>query len=125
MTYLDTHVLVWLYASADTKISATAGEAIENATDLRISPMVLLEIDFLHEIERISVTSKEIYAYLHHQIGLRLCDRVFADIAVMAAAQSWTRDPFDRLIVAQAALGDDLLISKDSLIQSNYSATIW
>jgi len=123
--YLDTHVLVWIYASGSAKISAAASHAIENAADLRVSPMAMLELDFLCEIKRISVGSKEIYAYLHQQIGLCQCDRTFADIAAMAAAQSWTRDPFDRLIVAQAALGDDLLVSKDAVIQSNYSATIW
>ncbi len=125
MIYLDTHVLVWLYASAGKKISPTASEVIEHATDLLISPMTLLEIDFLHEIDRISVDSKEIYAYLHRQIGLNLCDRNFANVVAMAATQSWTRDPFDRLIVSQAAIGDNTLISKDTLIQSNYSATVW
>jgi len=125
VTYLDTHVLVWLYASARKKLSLAASEAIEHSADLRISPMVLLEIDFLHEIERISVDSKKIYGYLHHQIGLRLCDKSFADIAIKAADHNWTRDPFDRLIVAQAALGDNPLISKDSLIRSHYPATIW
>lgn len=49
MIYLDTHVLVWLYASADKKLSPAACVAIEAAKELRISPMVLLEIDFLHE----------------------------------------------------------------------------
>jgi len=125
VTYLDTHVLVWLYASACKKLSPAASQAIEHSDHLRISPMVLLEIDFLYEIGRISVNSREIYGYLHHQLGLRLCDKSFADIVIKAADYNWTRDPFDRLIVAQAALGDNSLISKDALIHSHYSATIW
>lgn len=125
MIYLDTHVLVWLYASADKKISPAAATAIEEDDELNISPMVLLEIDFLHEIERITVDSKEIYTYLHRHIGLNVCNRSFADVVSHAANQSWTRDPFDRLIVAQAALGEHQLISKDAAIQRHYSEAVW
>lgn len=125
MIYLDTHVLVWLYASAGKKISPLASTAIEAEQDLRISPMVLLEIDFLHEIQRITVGSKEIYTYLHRHIGLNLCNQPFAEIVRVAADQSWTRNPFDRLIVAHAAIGEHPLISKDSAIQEHYPETIW
>ena len=125
MIYLDTHVLVWLYASAGKKISSRASTAIEAENELRISPMVLLEIDFLHEIKRITVGSKEIYTYLHRHIGLNVCDQPFVEIVSAAADQSWTRDPFDRLIVAQAAIGEYPLISKDSVIQEHYPETIW
>jgi len=125
MIYLDTHVPIWLYASAKKNISPAACVAIEAEKDLRISPMVLLEIDFLHEIKRISVNSNEIFTYLHHHLGLTVCDRSFSDVVANAATQGWTRDPFDRLIVAQAALGKDMLISKDSIIQTHYSEAIW
>ncbi len=125
MIYLDTHVLVWLYALATRKISPLACEAIEAAHDLRISPIVLLEIDFLHEIGRINMASKDIFADLHLHIGLNVCDRCFGDVVVSASTQSWTRDPFDRLIVAQAALGKDCLITKDSSIQAHYPEAAW
>lgn len=125
MIYLDTHVPIWLYASAEKNISPAACVAIEAEKDLRISPMVLLEINFLHEIKRISVNSNEIFTYLHHHLGLTVCDRAFGDVVANAATQGWTRDPFDRLIVAQAALGKDMLISNDSIIQTHYSEAIW
>ncbi len=89
----NAQVLAWLYALAGKKISPTASEVIEHATDLLIAPMTLLEIDFIRDIDRISVDSKEIYAYLHRQIGLNLCDRNVANVAAMAATQSWTRSP--------------------------------
>jgi len=123
--YLDTHVLIWLYTSVRKSISPAAYAAIEASEDLRISPMVLLEIDFLYEINRINAGSNEIFTYLHHHLGLTVCDRLFVDVVATAATQDWTRDPFDRLIVAHAALGNDQLISKDSIIQTHYSETIW
>jgi len=123
--YLDTHVSVWLYASVGKSISPAAYAAIEAAEDMRVSPMVLFEIDFLHEIKRINVSSNEIFTYLHHHLGLTVCDRSFGDVVANASAHGWTRDPFDRLIVAQAALGKDQLISKDAMIQSHYPETLW
>jgi len=123
--YLDTHVLVWLYASGGKSISPAAYTAIEAAEDMRVSPMVLLEVDFLHEIKCISVSSNEIFTYLHHHLGLTVCDRSFADVVANASTQNWTRDPFDHLIVAQAALGKDQLVSKDAMIQVHYSETLW
>jgi len=125
MIYLDTHVVIWLYASVSKSISPAAYMAIEAADDLRVSPMVLLEMDFLHEINRISVGSNEIFTYLRHHLGITVCDRAFGDVVTNASAQSWTRDPFDRLIVAQAALGKDRLISKDAMIQNHYPETLW
>jgi PIN domain nuclease of toxin-antitoxin system len=39
--------------------------------------------------------------------------------------QDWTRDPFDRLITAQAAVGSDVLITKDATITANYPRAVW
>jgi len=88
-------------------------------------PWCYLKLIFLHEINRINAGSNEIFTYLHRHLGLSVCDRPFVDVVANAAIQNWTRDPFDRLIVAQAALGGDQLISKDSKIQIHYSETIW
>ena len=40
-------------------------------------------------------------------------------------ALSWTRDPFDRLIVAQAAVRDARLITKDRVLRKRYGASLW
>ena len=44
--YLDTHVVVWLYAGETSKLSQAAEELI-NTNDLLISPIVLLEMNYL------------------------------------------------------------------------------
>jgi len=123
--YLDTHVLVWLYASGPEKLGDGARDAIEKSEDIYISPMVLLELDYLHEIGRLNVGSTAVYEYLHHHIGLDMCDRSFVAVVGKAATLCWTRDPFDRLIVAQASLGDNTLISRDATIAENYPHLVW
>jgi PIN domain nuclease of toxin-antitoxin system len=39
--------------------------------------------------------------------------------------QKWVRDPFDRLIVAQASANDAPLITKDEKIRRHYKRAIW
>jgi PIN domain nuclease of toxin-antitoxin system len=125
MIYLDTHVVVWLYADRGVRLSNTARRIIEESHSILISPMVLLELDFLHEIKRITCGSKPVFAYLNEHIHLKICKKPFHTIVIQAADQSWTRDPFDRLITAHAALDGNILITKDETIRSNYANSTW
>lgn len=124
MIYLDTHVVVWLYAGLTNKFSETAG-ALINDHELFISPLVRLELAYLHEIERVTADSDAIIADLSQRIGLQVCDKNFNSVVNLALAMSWTRDPFDRLIVANAAVHDDILLSKDINILTQYTFARW
>ncbi len=125
MTYLDTHVVLWLYAQKGKGLSEKARQVIEESTSILISPMVLLEMDLLHEIGRISIGSSPIYHYLEQNMGLRACAKPFLNILKLASQQTWTRDPFDRIITAQAAIDQNILITKDSTIRQHYSQCAW
>jgi PIN domain nuclease of toxin-antitoxin system len=59
------------------------------------------------------------------RIGLQLCQHPFTDVIEIAAKQSWTRDPFDRIITAQAAIGSNALVTKDNGIRKHYKYAIW
>lgn len=125
VTYLDTHVVAWLYQSGANLLSARAIEAIESAADLRISPMVRLELQYLFEIGRVREPSVGVVDDLASSLGLRVCDRPFADVALEAERFTFTRDPFDRLIVAQAALADAPLVTRDDGIRQAYERACW
>jgi PIN domain nuclease of toxin-antitoxin system len=62
---------------------------------------------------------------LGRDLGVRLCDLPFADVVTAALRQSWTRDPFDRIIVAQAALRRAPLITRDATIRAHYHRALW
>lgn len=124
MIYLDTHVVVWLYAGRLAELSAAARAAIEKQ-DLLVSPMVVLELRFLFEIGRINVPAEAMVSALAQEIGLRVCDLPFARVAGAALEETWTRDPFDRIIVGQAKLRDAPLVSKDGHIQEHYPKALW
>jgi len=125
IAYLDTHVLFWLCENRVDKISAAALDAL-NRHDLLISPIVNLELTYLHEIGRSRRVAQDIVKQLREQVGLRVCDHSFADVAETATFEAWTRDPFDRMIVAHAkANGYAPLVTADEKIRANYARAVW
>ena len=124
MIYLDTHVVVWLYAGKIEKLSEQAKDLINN-NEVIISPIVRLELQFLFEIQRITDEAKLIVSDLSDRIGLKICDKRFNTIIISALNYSWTRDPFDRIIVANADVNHNILITKDQNILNNYEKAIW
>ncbi len=125
MIYLDTHVAVRLYVNGTEGFSETVLQLLEQEDDIRISPMARLEIEYLYEIKRINEQAITIIDSLETSIGLITCNTPFPAIAKAAESLKWTRDPFDRLIVAHASLFDALLVTKDENIQNHYQHTIW
>lgn len=125
LIYLDTHVVAWLYASGAESLSPAATERIEASQDLRISPMVRLELQYLHEIGRVTEPARTVVDELAATIGLQVCDAAFATVVHEAERQDWTRDPFGRLIVAQASLAEAPLVTKDRTLHAAYDDAIW
>ncbi len=124
MIYLDTHVVVWLYAGLNHKLSNTAHQLI-NDNDVLISPAVRLELQYLFEVQRVTVVPDAIVTDLANRIDLQVCAKPFNRIVSAALASNWTRDPFNRLIAAHASLDDDILVTKDGNILRNYTHARW
>lgn len=124
MIYLDTHVVVWAYAGEIERFPASVCSRIEES-DLLISPFVLLELKYLHEIERLTVEPGVIYENLASTIGLTVCDLPLIRVISEAMPQTWTRDPFDRIITATATARDAVLLTKDETILAHYPKAFW
>jgi len=124
MIYLDTHVVLWLYEGLLEKFPATAKKYLEN-NQLSISPIVQLELQYLFEIKRIHSKGNDIIKYLTETLGILLSDEPLFDVIRAATPLSWTRDPFDRIIVATAKLRNTPLLTKDKHITRHYSHAIW
>jgi PIN domain nuclease of toxin-antitoxin system len=124
MIYLDTHVAAWLYAGETGLLPASIRTLIENERCL-VSPIVELELQFLHEIGRLTVSGSEIVSTLGRELGLTSCTIPFAQVVASALENDWTRDPFDRLIVAQASVRRTPLVTQDTVIHDHYPESIW
>ena len=124
MIFLDTHVVVWLYEGLLDKVPESIQKKMEG-DELYISPMVALELDFLYEIGRITVAGSEITHHLDAHLDITISRVDFYRIIEEAQTQRWTRDPFDRLIVANAAIFQAPLVTKDQRIKQHYAEAIW
>ena len=123
-SFIDTHVLIWLFSGNEEEFSLTAKKAIEEH-ELFISPMSLLEIDYLYEIGKIEKNSPHIFSDLNQRLGIEIADDFFYKITRQATKIHWTRDPFDRVIVSHSALHDLPLITRDKHIRKHYKKAIW
>ena len=124
LTYLDTHAVVWLYAG-DMGLFPSHSLQLLAEKPFAISPAVLLELQYLWEVGRIKVDAEKIFKSLEKSIGLKLCRLEFHKIILASLKESWTRDPFDRLITAQASIAHAALITKDETILNHYPKAIW
>lgn len=114
--HLDTHLLVWMFTGETEKLSPAAHQALEDST-LRYSPMTALELQCLFEIGRLNYDDETILGELRSSAGLQLSEVSFSAVVDAARKLSFTRAPFDRLIVATAIVdGADLLTADRHLL---------
>lgn len=124
MIFLDTHVVVWLYAGERNRIPAAVAARIE-ADDLFLSPIVPLELQFLREIGRLRAEPCRMLDVLRETIGAQVDNTPFFPVVLQAMEMKWTRDPFDRLIVSQALLRQAPLLTRDAKIRKHYAGAVW
>lgn len=124
MIHLDTHAVVWLYLGQTERFPAALRARLGSSRPL-YSPMVRLELAFLHEVGRLVVEPAVLLDALAGFAGLRVAEGSFERVAQIAATLTWTRDPFDRVIAAHA-LADDLpLVTRDATMLANCPTAVW
>jgi PIN domain nuclease of toxin-antitoxin system len=124
LIYLDTHLAAWLFAGKTDALPPRVRARIEE-NDLLISPAAVLELQYLYEIERVAEPAQVVLDALGPEIGLKVCDLPFPRVAEAALGLGWTRDPFDRLIVAQSMVRGASLLTKDRTIHEHYPRAVW
>jgi PIN domain nuclease of toxin-antitoxin system len=93
--------VVWLYRGDLGVFPGPVRRRLE-AEPLAISPVVELELGYLHEVGKTTAPAEAVLRELGARLGL-VVDEISASLLFRAAtAITWTRDPFDRLLVAQA-----------------------
>jgi PIN domain nuclease of toxin-antitoxin system len=110
---LDTHALIWLAQGH------RRARQLARHQRLHLSPATILEIQFLAEAGRLRFAAGHSATALSFDSRWRI-DAPPADKWFSAACElTWTRDPFDRLLAAHAALrgwklatADDVLIGR-------------
>jgi PIN domain nuclease of toxin-antitoxin system len=123
--YLDTNIAIFLHSGNTTQLTQRAIEQIENG-DLLVSAMVMLELEMLYEKGAIKYPASQILSDLNQQVGLSVCQFPMAVVMGAALRVKWTREPGDRIIVANAIANNEApLITSDRRIHAEYPNAIW
>lgn len=87
--------------------------------------MVLFEMQLLQEIGRLNAAPGEWLRILRRDFEVVVCPLPFPAVVEASYGETWTRDPFDRLIVAHAKTGGGKLISRDRRIREHFTQAVW
>ena len=107
---LDTHVLIWW--DAGRAISREASRAIEEADEVFVSSAVAWEVAIKTSLGKIS--SKRSVTEATSESGFQELPIAFAHAEQVRRLQSHHRDPFDRIMIAQAQVEELVIVSSDA-----------
>ena len=114
---LDTHVLLWLL-SAPERISEPVRDALaDRSNPLLVSAASALEI--ATKVRLGNLNAAELVTTMRRRLEDIGADTLSISLehALLAGSLSWPhRDPFDRLLVAQATIEDATLVTVDTAI---------
>ncbi|MGH3766197.1 MAG: type II toxin-antitoxin system VapC family toxin [Pseudonocardiaceae bacterium] len=122
--HLDTHVVAWLFEGHTHLLPAAVRRRLDSEP-LVISPIVELELAYLHEIGRTSKPPGFVLPELRAKVGLTVSGAPLRAVVDAAIGLAWTRDPFDRLIAAQALAENETLLTKDDRIRKHLELAVW
>lgn len=124
---LDTHSFLW-FVEGDTKLSATARTLIEEPTNQPfLSIGSIWEIAIKISIGKLELTQPiEKHIPYHMQTnGIMLLDIDIAHTVIVATLPYHHRDPFDRLLIAQAMHEQIPIVSIDTAFDSYDVNRLW
>lgn len=119
----DTHAALWLLGE-DKRLSARADELLTDATnEVLLSAAVVWEISIKRSLGKLNAPDGFAKQLLDGgAVGLP----VSIDHAEAVNSLPWHhRDPFDRLLVAQAGIEDAVLVSNDQRLSAYGVRVVW
>jgi PIN domain nuclease of toxin-antitoxin system len=111
---LDTHVLLWALSQPD-KLTKATRKKIDQA-EVFVSAASIWEIGIKAALGKLHATAGEILAAVE-PAGFKMLSITGAHAAKAADLPPLHKDPFDRLLAAQAAIEPMILITNDRMLE--------
>jgi PIN domain nuclease of toxin-antitoxin system len=114
---LDTHFLIWLVLGSK---RLAEFPWMDRYRPWGVSPVSFLEIQFLAETGRLSVRNPEFMTAVMEDSRFTDDDIPLVTVVRNALRHDWTRDPFDRLLVAHSSARRVALCTLDRRIRTHH-----
>ncbi len=124
---LDTNALLWAMLTPE-DLSATATKLLSDpANELFVSVASLWEITIKVGIGKLSIPNSDIEEVISNlaAFGIHVLPIRAADLKALQALPLHHKDPFDRIIVAQAQVEDIPVITTDEKIRQYGLPVLW
>ncbi len=123
---LDTHVWLWLLESPE-RLAPAVRTSLEGAEDLALSAASVWEAAIKVQLGKLRIPGGVARARdeILQQAGARELPIQSAHALAAAALPSHHRDPFDRLLVAQAQMEQLVLVTSDHAITLYNPPLLW
>ena len=125
---LDTHALIWWVAGDEASLSATAREAIaDESNEVLVSAVSAMEVCTKHRLGKLPNAARlaqDFEAIVDAQgfVGLSISIR---HGRIAGGLQATHKDPFDRLLIAQALSENVALVSNEAVFDDFGVARVW
>ncbi|MGH7555126.1 MAG: type II toxin-antitoxin system VapC family toxin, partial [Longimicrobiales bacterium] len=114
---LDTHFLLWILLEAE---RLAEFPWLDDYRPWGVSPVSLLEVQFLAEAGKLEVRSAELVDALSQDLRFIIDEVPLLQLVRHAHPLSWTRDPFDRLLAAHSSARRLPLCTLDRLMLKHH-----
>ncbi|MDB9525600.1 type II toxin-antitoxin system VapC family toxin [Oscillatoria sp. CS-180] len=126
MTFLlDTHTFIWLTGN-DPKLPATLRETIDTAETVYLSIASLWEIAIKVQLGKLALHQE--YDLIGAELvasDIELLHIEFLDTAQVRKLETHHRDPFDRMLIAQAINRSLIILSNDRAFDAYEVERLW
>ncbi len=123
---LDTHAFLW-FISGDKKLSDPSVQIINNLDNNRfVSIASIWEIIIKLSLDRLEINGGfDIVEDFLKNNDVKILPIDFPDLKILLNLEMHHRDPFDRIIIAQAISKNLVIITKDLLFKKYPVKTFW
>ncbi len=124
---LDTHVLIWRHLSPERLAPEVRAVLQETSNDVCVSIASAWEMSIKARIGKLSVpdTAARLFRDTVAMSAYDVVDISLAHIACLDSLPLHHRDPFDRLLVAQAIVEECVLVTADVQLRAYPTSVLW